>query len=78
MADDLVKTFIPLMERKTLMTSPNYRLVSFNLCPFVQRSVITLNEKNAKYEIEYIDRANKPDWFLKISPLGLVPVLDIG
>ena len=51
------------------------KLVSFNLCPFVQRSVITLNEKKALYDIEYIDLQNKPDWFLKISPLGKVPVL---
>lgn len=55
-----------------------YRLISFNLCPFVQRSVIALNEKNVDYDIEYIDLANKPEWFLKISPRGLVPVLDLG
>jgi len=56
----------------------NYRLVSFDLCPFVQRSVITLEETNIPYEIEYIDLSNKPDWFLKISPLGKVPVLRVG
>ncbi|TGN08141.1 glutathione S-transferase family protein [Leptospira ilyithenensis] len=53
-------------------------LISFKLCPFVQRSVITLLEKKADYEIKYIDLANKPDWFLKISPLGRVPVLQLG
>ncbi len=58
--------------------SQKYRLISFNLCPFVQRSVIALNEKRVDYDIEYIDLANKPDWFLKISPRGLVPVLDLG
>lgn len=51
------------------------RLISFNLCPFVQRSVITLLEKDIPFQIEYIDLRNKPDWFMKISPLGQVPVL---
>ncbi|MCB1306688.1 MAG: glutathione S-transferase family protein [Leptospiraceae bacterium] len=53
-------------------------LISFKLCPFVQRSVITLLEKNVGYEITYIDLANKPDWFLEISPLGKVPVLKVN
>ncbi|WCL51142.1 glutathione S-transferase family protein [Leptospira sp. GIMC2001] len=51
------------------------KLISFKLCPYVQRSVITLKEKNVDFDIEYIDLSNKPDWFLKISPLGKVPVL---
>lgn len=54
---------------------PHLKLISFNLCPFVQRSVITLEEKGIPYEIEYIDLMNKPEWFLKVSPLGKVPVL---
>jgi len=56
----------------------DYRLVSFNLCPYVQRSVIALEEKGATYQIEYIDLANKPEWFLAVSPLGKVPVLQVG
>jgi len=54
------------------------KLVSFALCPFVQRSVITLNYKKAKYDIEYIDLTAKPDWFLKLSPLGKVPIIQIN
>ncbi|MEM7589655.1 MAG: glutathione S-transferase family protein, partial [Myxococcota bacterium] len=53
----------------------NYKLVSFNLCPFVQRSVITLQEKNCPYDIEYIDLADRPDWFVRLSPFGKVPIL---
>lgn len=53
------------------------RLVSFNLCPFVQRSVITLEEKAVPYEIEYIDLASRPEWFLKLSPFGKVPILQL-
>lgn len=56
----------------------NYKLISFNLCPFVQRSVITLEEKGVPYDIEYVDLANKPDWFVAISPFGKVPVLKVG
>ncbi|AWB66863.1 glutathione S-transferase family protein [Saccharobesus litoralis] len=53
-------------------------LVSFKLCPFVQRSVITLKQKNIEFAITYIDLADKPDWFLAMSPLGKVPVLKYG
>ncbi|MGI9275117.1 MAG: glutathione S-transferase family protein [Endozoicomonas sp.] len=56
---------------------PRIELISFKLCPFVQRSVITLLEKDIPFEITYIDLHNKPDWFLEISPLGKVPVLRI-
>lgn len=52
-------------------------LISFKLCPFVQRSVITLNTKNIDYDITYIDLQQKPDWFLAISPFGKVPVLQV-
>lgn len=51
------------------------KLISFKLCPFVQRSVISLLHQGVEFDIEYIDLANKPDWFLKISPFGKVPVL---
>ena len=53
-------------------------LVSFALCPFVQRSVITILHKGIDFKITYIDLMNKPDWFLKISPLGKVPVLKVN
>lgn len=52
-------------------------LISFPICPFVQRSVITLLEKGADYQVTYIDLADKPEWFLKISPLGKVPVVRV-
>jgi glutathione S-transferase len=51
------------------------KLISHKLCPYVQRAVIALNEKGIPFERVDIDLANKPDWFLKISPLGKVPVL---
>ena len=53
------------------------RLISFEVCPFVQRAAILLQEQNRVYDIEYIDLRNKPEWFLAISPNGKVPVLEV-
>lgn len=53
-------------------------LISFKLCPFVQRSVITLKTKNAPYRIRYVDLADPPEWFLQLSPSKKVPLLLIG
>lgn len=51
------------------------RLISHHLCPYVQRAAIALAEKGVAFERINIDLAAKPDWFLKISPLGKVPLL---
>ncbi|MCA1405670.1 glutathione S-transferase family protein [Ensifer sp. IC3342] len=59
------------------MTAP-LTLISHHLCPYVQRAAIALAEKGVPFERVYIDLANKPDWFLKISPLGKVPLLRIA
>jgi glutathione S-transferase len=53
-------------------------LVSHALCPYVQRAAIVLAEKGVAFERREIDLANKPDWFLRISPLGKTPVLQVG
>ena len=52
-----------------------FKLISFKLCPYVQRAAIVLAEKGVPFERIDIDLADKPDWFLKLSPLGKVPVL---
>ncbi len=44
----------------------------------MQRAVVLLNEKRVEYDVTYIDLKDKPEWFLKISPLGKVPVLKVG
>src|SRR5712675_2259988 len=54
------------------------KLISHKLCPYVQRAVIALTEKGVAFERIDIDLANKPDWFLAISPLGKTPVLGVG
>src|SRR2546430_7419319 len=58
-----------------IVMAPKLTLISHKLCPYVQRAVIALTEKGVPFERIDIDLANKPDWFLKISPLGKVPVL---
>ncbi len=50
-------------------------LISHNLCPYVQRAAITLAHKGLAFERVYINLSNKPDWFLRVSPLGKTPVL---
>jgi glutathione S-transferase len=37
-----------------------------------------LAEKGLAYERVYIDLANKPEWFLQLSPLGKVPLLRVS
>jgi glutathione S-transferase len=54
------------------------KLISHKLCPYVQRAVIALAEKGVSFERIDIDLANKPDWFVAISPLGKTPMLQIG
>lgn len=54
------------------------KLISFKLCPFVQKAVLTLLCKGIDYDIEYIDLENPPAWFKRISPLGKVPILQVG
>jgi glutathione S-transferase len=53
----------------------DYHLISHHLCPYVQRAAIVLTEKGVTFRRTDIDLANKPDWFLNISPLGKTPVL---
>lgn len=57
------------------MKHQNFNLISHLLCPYVQRSIITLEEKNIPFTRTDIDLANKPAWFKKKSPMGKVPIL---
>jgi glutathione S-transferase len=57
---------------------PKLTLISHDLCPYVQRAVIALTEKGVPFDTVYVDLASKPDWFKAISPLGKVPLLQVG
>jgi glutathione S-transferase len=50
-------------------------VVSWVFCPYVHRVTTLLREKQAAFELKYVDLANKPDWFVRLSPTGMVPVL---
>jgi len=52
-------------------------LISVPLCPYVQRAIIALTEKEVEFEVIYVDLADRPAWFREISPLGKVPVLRV-
>src|SRR5229473_6537455 len=63
--------------RDPAMAAP-LKLISHKLCPYVQRAVIALTEKGVAFERVDINLADKPDWFVAISPLGKTPVLQVG
>jgi len=56
---------------------PNFRLISYELCPFVQRSMAVLLEKGVDFDVDYVDLSNKPDWFVALSPTGKVPTFEV-
>jgi len=60
------------------MTTHEPVLVSHALCPYVQRVAIALHEKGVAFERVDVDLANKPGWFVAISPLGRTPLLRVA
>ena len=52
-------------------------LISFKLCPFVQRAVIALKKQGIDYDITFINLMDPPEWFEELSPTGQVPVLKV-
>lgn len=57
------------------MDQHTFHLITHALCPYVQRSVITLEEKGISYTRTNIDLAAKPVWFEQKSPMGKVPIV---
>jgi glutathione S-transferase len=53
------------------------QLISTKRCPFVQRSIITLNYKGIEHEMTFVDLDDPPGWFKEISPFGKVPLLRV-
>lgn len=56
---------------------PSYRLISYDMCPFVQRSQVMLREKGIDFDVDYVDLKNKPGWFIELSPTAKVPTLEV-
>lgn len=60
------------------MATSKLTLISHPLCPFVQRAAIVLLEKKVAFERIDVDLADKPGWFLALSPTGKVPLLKVA
>lgn len=54
------------------------KLVSHDLCPFVQRSVIVAAHRHIELDTVYVDLHARPNWFVELSPTGKVPMLLTG
>jgi glutathione S-transferase len=57
---------------------PDVRILKKEPCLFSQRVLVAAIEKGIEFESVLIDTANKPEWFLELSPYGKVPVLQHG
>lgn len=54
-----------------------FHLVGHRLCPYVQRVAMMMAQNDIPHRRTDISLDDKPDWFLKLSPTGNVPVLII-
>ncbi|XP_012659123.1 glutathione S-transferase omega-1 [Otolemur garnettii] len=52
------------------------RIYSMRFCPFAKRTLLVLKAKGIRHEVININLKNKPEWFFKKNPSGLVPVLE--
>lgn len=58
--------------------SADLHLYSAQACPFAQRTRLVLITKGLDFETTEIDLKHTPDWFLRLSPYGKVPLLISG
>lgn len=61
-----------------IITMAKLEIISSSSCPFAQRTRMVLLEKKVDFTLIEIPLDTKPDWFLKISPYGKVPVVRHG
>lgn len=54
------------------------QFITAEVCPFAQRTLIALLEKDIVHEHTEVDLRAKPDWFDEVSPYSKVPVLRHG
>ncbi|KAF4527254.1 hypothetical protein B566_EDAN006973 [Ephemera danica] len=52
------------------------RIYNMRFCPYAQRSLLVAEAKRFPYDIINVDLSDKPDWFLKLNPRGLVPTIE--
>ena len=51
------------------------KVVSYKICPFVQRVTAALESRSIPYEIQFISLSEPPEWFVDVSPNVQVPIL---
>jgi len=64
-----------------MMGTKDVQFVTNKMCPFAQKVWVCLEEKKVDYdlvEVGLYGSGGKPDWFMKLNPKGLVPVLKHG
>jgi len=69
------------MSASQMKDSNGVQFFTNKMCPFAQKAWITLEEKQVPFELVEIGlygAGGKPDWFMKMNPKGLVPVLKHG
>uniref|UniRef100_A0A4W5NP76 Glutathione S-transferase omega 2 n=1 Tax=Hucho hucho TaxID=62062 RepID=A0A4W5NP76_9TELE len=59
-----------------LVAKGQIRLYSMRFCPFAHRTRLVLHAKGINHDTVNINLKDKPEWFLKKNPLGLVPTLE--
>ncbi|GJW11473.1 dehydroascorbate reductase 2 [Tanacetum coccineum] len=47
-------------------------------CPFCQRVLLTLKVKEVPYNTHFINLDNKPEWFDRVNPDGILPFIKFG
>ncbi|KAA3678418.1 uncharacterized protein DEA37_0012497 [Paragonimus westermani] len=52
-----------------------YTLIAFRFCPFCDRVRLTLSYHKIDYDLVFVSLSDKPDWLLRLSPSGKVPLL---
>uniref|UniRef100_A0A3P8NNF2 Glutathione S-transferase omega n=1 Tax=Astatotilapia calliptera TaxID=8154 RepID=A0A3P8NNF2_ASTCA len=52
------------------------RVYSMRFCPFAQRTRLVFKAKGIKHEIINVHLADKPEWYLKKNPFGIVLTLE--
>ena len=57
--------------------SSRLKLYTHTLCPYAQRVGLTLKEKRVPFDLIHIDLSNKPSFFTRRVPRGLVPAIEL-
>eukprot|EP00092_Neocalanus_flemingeri_P030393 GFUD01032991.1.p1 GENE.GFUD01032991.1~~GFUD01032991.1.p1 ORF type:complete len:270 (-),score=73.22 GFUD01032991.1:20-829(-) len=49
---------------------------AMRFCPYAERAMLTLIEKDLNFSVVNINLTSKPAWFLELNPAGSVPVVE--